>query len=261
MTRHLMMTRTAIAAIATGVFWSHSICHAVVVINADPNPPQNAPFVSHSKVYGDMMTGMTVTAHFSNAPSETVPWLPTSNVQEGHAMGAAGDWKLSQAGDTYSDPWTLKYLGHQNGFLTGLTLDGMAAGRLRNQVVFDREKDHSGDIDGTPGSFFGTEFSTTPDPYPHFDIHVTYKGEVAVSSSPNAYGDIYRFLDIRFGGSDDAPGHTGPIGLDGYDINTLVFVQDTDRLSKVPEPSTLAMGALGIGMLAIRRRRLGHPIG
>jgi len=261
MTRHLMMTRTAIAAIATGVFWSHSICHAVVVINADPNPPQNAPFVSHSKVYGDMMTGMTVTAHFSNAPSETVPWLATSNVQEGHAMGAAGDWKLSQAGDTYSDPWTLKYLGHQNGFLTGLTLDGMAAGRLRNQVVFDREKDHSGDTDGTPGSFFGTEFSTTPDPYPHFDIHVTYKGEVAVSSSPNAYGDIYRFLDIRFGGGDDAPGHTGPIGLDGYDINTLVFVQDTDRLSKVPEPSTLAMGALGIGMLAIRRRRLGHPIG
>lgn len=250
MNRYPMMTRTALATLATGLFWSHSICHAVIVINADPNPPQNAPYVSESKVFGDMMAGMTVTAHFTHRPSETVPWIPTGVPEEGHATGSAGDWRLSQLGDTYDSSWTLEYLGQQHGFLTGLTLDGMANGLIGEQVVFDRNADHSGDTSGTPGSERGTDFTTDPNPYPYFDIHVTYKGEVAVNSASSAYGDIYRYLKIDFGDT----------GLDGNLLTNLVFLQDTDNLSKVPEPSTLAISALTIGILGARRRRVRRPM-
>jgi hypothetical protein len=243
---------------------AHSICHAVLIVTANPNPPQSAPYIATHKVLGDMMEGMTVTARFSDGTSETAPWLATGTPKEGQAMGASGEWHLTQKGNTFNHLWTLEY--HQNGgqrLLTGVTLDGMASGILDTQVVFDRSKDASGASIGigTPVSALGKDFVTSPDPFPHFNIFATYYGEVTITGNPpdpsaTAVGDIYRFLDIRFNRSDDDVA-AWPHGLDGYDINSLSFYQDTDNLSRIPEPSSLVMGCLSLGLIAYRRKRKG----
>ena len=260
MTTYKLIVRSAMIMIVTAFLGAHSICHAVLVVTANPNPPQNAPYVATHKVFGDMMDGMTVTARFSDGTSETAPWLATGNPKEGQAMGASGEWHLTEKGNTFNHLWKLEY--HQNGgqrLLTGLTLDGMAGGPLERQVVFDRSKDASGASIGigTPVTALGKDFVTSPDPYPYFNIFATYYGEVTItSSSATAVGDIYRFLDIRFNRSDDDV-IAWPRGLDGYDITSLSFYQDTDNLSPIPEPSTLIMGCLSLGLIAYRRKRKG----
>ena len=266
MTTYKLIVRTAMTMIVTAFLGAHSICHAVLVVNANPNPPQSAPYISTHKVFGDMMDGMTVTARFADGTSETVPWMATGTPKEGQAIGGLGSWSLTQKGNTYNKLWTLEYHhtpGTSGGLplLTGLTLDGMASGILDTQVVFDRSKDVSGAPIGigTPVSALGKDIVTSPDPYPFFDIMATYYGEVTITGNPpnpsaTAVGDIYRFLDIRFLRLQDPK---VPYGLDGYDITSLSFFQDTDNLARIPEPSMLAMGFLGLGLIAYRRKRKG----
>ena len=254
MNQHQIITRSAMAMIMAGFFWSHSICHAVLILTSNPNPPQNVPYLGAHVTTGEDMTGMTVTAYFSGAAPETANWMATGNPLEGQAVGAGGDWSLTQSDDSYSFPWKLQYQQQGKGVLTGLSLDGMAGGVLENQVVFDRTKDALGDFTGTPDSALGRDFVTDPNLYPHFNIHADYSGEVKVSTEPSAYGDIYRFLNLQFK-ADDVAGHVNIAGLDGYDIHEMVFYQDTDRLSRVPEPSSLAMGFLGLGMMVCRPGR------
>ena len=131
MTTYKLIVRTAMIMTVAAFLGAHSICHAVLIVTANPNPPQSAPYIATHKVLGDMMEGMTVTARFSDGTSETAPWLATGTPKEGQAMGASGEWHLTQKGNTYNHLWTLEY--HQNGgqrLLTGVTLDGMASGIL-----------------------------------------------------------------------------------------------------------------------------------
>lgn len=220
-------------------------------VNAVSAPVQTIPAITTHETFGDMMEGMEVSVAFDNSPIESEIWMATGNPGEGQAKGIDGDWSLTEAGDTFSSIWTLEYTALKDkGTLTGFSIDGFAAGVSVFGVMFDRTRDGSGDLVGTPGSEKGRDFDEIG--APPFSIFVTYRGAVGVD--PNApLEDLYRWMDVVFR---DPLGQTG--GLNGDNITTLEFLQDTDNPKIVPEPTSLALLMIGaglMGLLAYARRR------
>jgi hypothetical protein len=213
-------------------------------VTAVPGVPQDVPGITTHKTFGDMMAGMEVTARFSSGATETVVWAATAP-GAGEAKGTT--WKLEEAGDTFLSLWLLTYDGGPEGLLTGLSLDGFAAGVSDHGVMFDRSFDNDGFPLGevTPGSALGRDLFEIPT---LLNVFGTYSDEIGVGGAA-PLKDIYRRLDIRFRGATG-----GPAGLDGQNLTFLEFLQDTDNPKIVPEPSTLALLALGCLGLALRRR-------
>jgi len=231
------------------------ISQAIVIHSENPLPGEVIFAVSDYQTTGAEMGGMSVTVFFTAAPPETVLWAATG-VDSGAAAGAGGDWSLSQAGDTFSNPWTLIYQGGK-GLLSGFRLDGFAAPDAANVgVMFDRTFD--GNF-GTPDSFRGRDFEYLG-AEPPFDTFVRYESAVAVGAAP-AVGDEFRYLNVAFlylPGFDDEfttiPPQPG--GLDGDNLRTFSFFQDTNN-PIVPEPFTLVLLAGG-AVLTLRRRKAAY---
>jgi len=251
MTRSLLIALILIATIAATTTSQAATLHQVI-----PGTTQNIPAIATYKTTGELMAGMKVTVFFSNAPDETVSWGATGGPDEGAAVGAMGDWSVIQSGDTFLNPWKLRYEQTGKGRLTGLRFDGLAAGVVSNSVLFDREQDFSGDFDGTPDSEKGEDFVTSPNPYPAwFDIMATYEDQVKVDSDAlGPRGDLFRILDIRFFSQDGLIAGS-EAGLDGADLAEMVFWQDTDSTSLVPEPASCLLLGLGTLLAGCCRRR------
>ncbi len=245
--------RLAIGSVATmiAVLGGAAGGHGATV-NAVFAPQQDVPAITTHLTFGDMMEGMEVSVRFDSGIGESEIWMATGNPGEGQAKGIDGDWSLTEAGDTFSSIWTLEYTDLMSkGTLTAFSIDGFAAGVSDLGVMFDRSFDNFGNPIGpvTPGSANGRDFTEIG--APPFSIFVTYRGAVGVN--PNApLEDLYRWMDVVFR---DPLGQTG--GLNGDDITTLEFLQDTDNPKIVPEPGTVAMliGAGLIGLVGYARRR------
>jgi hypothetical protein len=252
------MTRSLLTTfILVGTFATTNTGWAATMHQVNVGTTQNIPAVASYKTTGELMAGLQVTAFFSNAPDETVSWAATGGPEAGAAVGAMGDWSVVQTGDTFLNSWKLRYEQTGKGRLTGLRMDGLAAGVVNNAVLFDREQDFSGDFNGTPGSEKGEDFVTSPNPYPAwFDIMATYEDQVKVDSDAlGPRGDLFRTLDIRFY-SQDGLVAGAEAGLDGVDLAEMVFWQDTDSTSLVPEPASCLLLTMGIMLAGFRQR--GH---
>ena len=242
--------------ILIGTFVAAATSGAATMHQSIPGTTHNIPAVANYKTTGELMAGMEVTAFFSNAADETVSWAATGNPDEGAAVGATGDWSVVQTGDTFLNSWKLQYNQTGKGRLTGLRFDGLAAGVVENSVLFDRDKDFSGDYTGSPGSEKGEDFVTTPNPYPAwFDIMATYEDQVKLNSDPiGPRGDLFRILDIRFYSRDGLIAGA-EAGLDGVDLTEMVFWQDTDSTSLVPEPTGCVLLTVGLMLAGCRPQR------
>jgi len=235
-----------------------TVSQAATLLNHVAGTTQIVPGISVFKTTGELMEGMKVTAYFSGAAPETAVWAATAVPDEGAVVGPAGDWNVSQLGDTFHNFWKIQYQQAGKGLLTGLRFDGMPAGPVEGATVFDCFRDFSGDILGTPGSELGRDFRTDPDPYPGaFDILATYSDQVKVDSDvAGPRGDLYRSLEIRFSLLDVPLTHVGVAGLGGSDLAEMVFRQDTDNLSMVPEPAgVILVGLAGLGLTVGRSGR------
>jgi hypothetical protein len=233
-----------------------TVAHAAadVTIWTIPDPPQTVPCIDDWMTTGPDMDRMMVTATFLGGAvaQETVPW-------SGFSAIGSNNWSLSVApGNTWGTPWTLRYTGG-NGILTGISIDGFAAGVNDGiGIMFDRTLPDP----GTPGSLAGRDFEFTVDdgsPLPPFDALVAYQNAVGVNGPP--VGDEYRRLNVRFVEEFDLTAEVDPFvpppaGLDGVNVQRVGFYQDTNQVC-IPEPASATLAVLTVAGLvaAIPRRR------
>ena len=176
--------------------------------------------------YGDNMVGMSVTANFAGAPSETVFWQAT-----GAGAGAANGtgWSLALSGDSFTSNWTLT--NSTRAAMTSLLIDPFPG-----ETVFDTLSNIDFPSMDTPNSENGAAQFNDP-------LTGTYTNLVGIIGDANSpYGDLYRYLEVTFG-----PNYL-PSG------GSVTFLADTDNIGIVPIPGSLLL--LGSGLLSLAGFRL-----
>lgn len=222
------------AAVIAATAWMGA-ANAAVIVSKDNTTTVSIPGLTGFATTGAMMDGMRVTATFQNQFSQTLAWADTGAASGG--VAGAG-WRLTQAGDTFSQPWTFSFTGTDLQ-LVSLVLDASGPGQV---TILDTDNPNQ----GTPGSAQGNDF-TISSGCVGCDGTAVYSNQIAIGANP-AVGDIYHTLTVTFTGG------TGPRA-------DFQFLQDTDndvRLNQVPEPSALALVGLalaGVGFMRARRKQ------
>jgi hypothetical protein len=219
--------------------------HAVTVNYVAVNTPVVSVIgLTGFQTYGNEMTGMTVTADFTNGSSATASWDPTSSTG-GAAIGQG--WALSESGDTFTSNWSLA-VTDRTLQISSLTLTGFVAVagiEVADGTVFDRTLPDQGTI----GSSDGHDLSVSTAAGAWSAIDVTYRDPiVSLASGQAVQHDEYRQLQLTFGSF--AASANGSVFVPAPFIfgNNLSFVQDTDTVG-VPEPSSFLLGTLGLLLL------------
>jgi len=185
---------------------------------------------------GADMTGLNVTATFSNGFSQSLAW-GTTGVGAGGVFGTG--WSLTLSGDSFAGNWLFDFTTLE-AQLTRLVLDGSTG-----LTVLDRTLPSP----GTDGSANGTDFSFAGGTCGSCVATATYGGLTSIGLAA-AVGDLFQKVTVDFTGG------TGP-------RTDWSFVQDTDNDSRfvpgIPEPETYALLLGGLGLVswvAKRRRRV-----
>ena len=199
---------------------------------------------------GASMIGMKVTATFENGTSETLSWSSINTTTWGvQKTNTTNGWSLFESGNTYYDSWTLT---STSAAIQKIVLDGLPGDTVFDTSHLTETFSSNGNqitypIAGTAGSMQGWTFSETgSSPYPN-TYTVTYSGAIYLKGenwADSPVGDLYRYLTIDFGTTSFNAG------------SKLTFRADTDKMTPVPEPTTLLLFATGLaGLAAVGRHR------
>ena len=235
---------------AAGLAFFGSSARAALTVQVSPGSTFSVPEVVDFSPNGFDMSGLRVTATFSDTSSETISWSATSPIA-GHAVGVTHNWSLTENGDTFYNTWSLVNNDTSDRLLKQLRLEGGSFGH----TLFDLQGLGSttpGNTDpatGTLGSQHGYTFDPlNQDIFSGLDITVTYTNLVKLDPASTPVGDLYTALTISFGGSAGGllSGHSV-----GGDVPFMYFA-DTDLCgaptNPVPESGSLALFA-GLGLI------------
>ncbi|HAA30369.1 MAG TPA: hypothetical protein DCE56_25125 [Cyanobacteria bacterium UBA8553] len=159
--------------------------------------PSQATTLTGFSTYGNMMSGMRVTANFLNGSSESVLWNSTGN-GAGGVFGTG--WSLTQSGNSYDSPWTFNS--------SSQVITSLVIAAIPGNTVFDTYPYLFGPIQ-TNGSAEGLEFQSLVGQGPNI---YNYSDPIDISA-----GDLFGTLSLYWNA-----GFTG----------TLQFLADTDSGSR-----------------------------
>jgi PEP-CTERM motif-containing protein len=237
-----------------------SAARAALTVQVSPGSTFSVPNVVDFSPTGFDMTGLKVTATFSNGSTDTAFWtVPGSPLNPG-AYGST--WSLSESGDTFFNAWHLQYSGTQLK-LTNLLIEGGSFGH----TLFDLQglgrttagavtPGNADAVTGTTGSERGYTFDPV-DPniatnnstlFPGLDVSSTYSNLVKLDAASSPVGDLFTTLQIDFSpqpGGGLLGDFFGPIEFDFYADTDL---WGTEQAAPIPEPSSLVLCA-GLGLI------------
>jgi hypothetical protein len=217
------------------------------------------------------MTGMRVTAHFSDNTSQFDHFHTITPVIGEPSLGIAqgSRFKLTQQGDTFeSRHWSLENLSPTLK-LTMLTIEGAPGGTifdLKGDGTFPLTPGKDSGLEGTGATLpQGSERGWTFDPF-NLDIFASdlqvsaiYSDIVKLNADAVPKGDAWATLTIKF------EGNAGGLPVFGPEFSvpaSFRFYADTDTFDlaqePVPEPTSLSL-CLGLGLFTawrIRRNQL-----
>ena len=163
---------------ASFLFKNHStrILGATFLLLGAATTPSQATTLTGFSTYGNMMSGVQVTANFLDGSSQSITWSATGN-NSGGAIG--NSWALTQSGNTYNSPWTFSNYGVG---IISLIIDA-----IPGNTVFDTYPLLYGPLQ-TPNSAEGWEFQTTSGQSP---TSYTYSDAIDIS-----HGDLFGTLSL-----------------------------------------------------------------
>lgn len=209
---------------------------SAVTITTDTSITDSISGFSAFETTGASMTGLNVTAVFSDGSSDTRSWETTGTESSGGAFGTitGGDWSLAVDGDTNNVLW--QFANDTELALMELVLDGEPG-----FVIFDRQSPGSGTVGSASGRDFAA-FDLSVPVQPIDNIAVEYARPVKLDNAAAPVGDTWHMLTVDL----------SAVGQDGLQ-GGWQFLQDTDndiRITAAPEPATIflfSVALVGIG--------------
>ena len=202
-----------------------------VTVSTSTGSTFNTTGISNYNTGAGDMDGMKITAKFSNGSSDLA-------VLAGATASGSG-WNTTFSGyTTFGQPWHVNVANTSGLLITSLIFSGASC-----DTVFDI----LGNATYTPGSALGKSITST-NYYGSTvsSVDATYTNKVSLNGT--FYGDLYETMKLDF--------NSGLASGDSFS-----FVTDTDnsaikgdiKPTDVPEPSSIALLALGLFGLGFRR--------
>lgn len=145
----------------------------LILLGTTAAPSQAKTKLTGFSTYGNMMSGMRVTAGFWDGSSQSIFWGAT-NDDSGGVFGS--NWSLTESGNSFDSPWIFSNYGQG---ITTLVIDA-----IPGNTVFDNIRKEEVTLDSADGWGFETLSGQSPDFF-------TYSDPIDISE-----GDLFGRLSL-----------------------------------------------------------------
>jgi len=147
----------------------------LILLGTAAAPSQAKTKLTGFSTYGDMMSGMRVTAGFWDGSSQSIFWGATDD-EDGSGGAFGSNWSLTESGNSFDSPWTFRNYGQG---ITSLVIDAIPGNTVFDNIRKEEVTRYSAD---------GWGFETLSGQSPDF---FTYSDPIDISE-----GDLFGRLSL-----------------------------------------------------------------